>query len=121
MPLAPVDFDPHPLETPISQLQTELAASQTAALRRRERKMEKRKKDGHSVTLLSKPPEDPLSSLKIQQELKRQVRENIVLQRMIGSYVGKRHAMNLPVRGQTSQSNAKTAKKLNHVTIQQQY
>ncbi|KAI6132138.1 hypothetical protein EDD16DRAFT_1882017 [Pisolithus croceorrhizus] len=43
------------------------------------------------------------------------VRENIAHQRMIGSYVGKRHAMGLPVRGQNTQSNAKTAKKLNRV------
>ena len=34
---------------------------------------------------------------------------------MIGSYVGKRHAMKLPVRGQNTQSNAKTARKLNRV------
>ncbi|KXN92208.1 37S ribosomal protein SWS2, mitochondrial [Leucoagaricus sp. SymC.cos] len=45
----------------------------------------------------------------------REIRENIAHQRMIGSYVGKRHAMHLPVRGQNTQTNAKTAKKLNQL------
>jgi small subunit ribosomal protein S13 len=43
------------------------------------------------------------------------MRENIAHQRMIGSYVGRRHAMGLPVRGQNTQTNAKTARKLNRV------
>ena len=60
-------------------------------------------------------PPDPLKSLKIESEAKRVVRENIAHLRMIGSYVGKRHAMGLPVRGQNTQSNAKTARKLNRV------
>ncbi|TFY52157.1 hypothetical protein EVG20_g10680 [Dentipellis fragilis] len=58
---------------------------------------------------------DPLRNLKIEADLKREMRENIAHQRMIGSYVGKRHAMGLPVRGQNTQTNAKTAKKLNRV------
>jgi small subunit ribosomal protein S13 len=58
---------------------------------------------------------DPLRNLKIETELKREVRENIAHQRMIGSYVGRRHAMGLPVRGQNTQTNAKTAKKLNRI------
>jgi len=58
---------------------------------------------------------DPLKGLKIESELRRMIRENIAHQRMIGSYVGKRHAMHLPVRGQNTQSNAKTAKKLNQL------
>jgi small subunit ribosomal protein S13 len=58
---------------------------------------------------------DPLANLKIESDLKRLVRENIANQRMIGSYVGKRHAMHLPVRGQNTQTNAKTAKKLNRI------
>lgn len=62
-----------------------------------------------------KPATDPLSTLTIESELKREVRENIAHQRTIGSYVGKRHAMHLPVRGQNTQSNAKTAKKLNQL------
>ncbi|KAI0928698.1 hypothetical protein AcW1_005871 [Taiwanofungus camphoratus] len=58
---------------------------------------------------------DQLRNLKIESELRREVRENIAHQRMIGSYVGRRHAMGLPVRGQNTQNNALTAKKLNRV------
>lgn len=56
---------------------------------------------------------DPLRNLKIESELRNEIRENIGHHRMIGSYIGRRHAMNLPVRGQTTQNNARTAKKLN--------
>ena len=56
---------------------------------------------------------DPLRRLKIESELRNEIRENIGHQRMIGSYIGRRHAMNLPVRGQNTQNNARTAKKLN--------
>jgi len=64
----------------------------------------------------SKPnSKDPLLKLKIETELRREVRENIAHQRMIGSYVGRRHAMGMPVRGQNTQTNAKTARKLNRV------
>ncbi|KIM87217.1 hypothetical protein PILCRDRAFT_96008 [Piloderma croceum F 1598] len=58
---------------------------------------------------------DPLRGIKVESELRRQVRANIAHQRMIGSYVGKRHAMGLPVRGQNTQSNARTARRLNRV------
>ena len=58
---------------------------------------------------------DPLQNLKIESDLKREIRENIAHQRMIGSYVGRRHAMGLPVRGQNTRNNALTAKKLNRV------
>ncbi|KAF4614882.1 hypothetical protein D9613_002696 [Agrocybe pediades] len=58
---------------------------------------------------------DPLKNLKIESELRREIRENIAHQRMIGSYVGRRHAMHLPVRGQNTQNNAKTARKLNRL------
>jgi len=58
---------------------------------------------------------DPLRDLKIETELRKEIRENISHQRMIGSYVGRRHAMGLPVRGQNTQNNAKTAKKLNRI------
>ncbi|KAI0748071.1 mitochondrial 30S ribosomal protein S13 [Daedaleopsis nitida] len=58
---------------------------------------------------------DRLREIKIESDLRRQMRENIAHQRMIGSYVGRRHAMHLPVRGQNTQSNAKTARKLNRV------
>lgn len=58
---------------------------------------------------------DTLKDLKIETELRREVRENIAHHRMIGSYVGRRHVMGLPVRGQNTRTNAKTAKKLNKV------
>jgi len=58
---------------------------------------------------------DPLRKLKIETDLRREIRENIAHQRMIGSYIGRRHAMGLPVRGQNTQNNAKTAKKLNRI------
>ncbi|KAF8212011.1 hypothetical protein K438DRAFT_1915816 [Mycena galopus ATCC 62051] len=58
---------------------------------------------------------DLLKELKIEAELKQEIRENIAHQKMIGSYVGRRHAMALPVRGQNTQNNAKTARKLNRV------
>jgi small subunit ribosomal protein S13 len=61
------------------------------------------------------PYVEPLKNLKVELELRREIRENIAHQRMIGSYVGKRHAMHLPVRGQNTQSNAKTARKLNQL------
>lgn len=60
-------------------------------------------------------PVDRLREIKIESDLRRQMRENIAHQRMIGSYVGRRHAMHLPVRGQNTQSNARTARKLNRV------
>ena len=58
---------------------------------------------------------DRLKNLKIEAELRREMRENIAHQRMIGSYVGRRHAMALPVRGQRTQTNAKNARKFNKV------
>ncbi|OZJ02421.1 hypothetical protein BZG36_04769 [Bifiguratus adelaidae] len=54
-----------------------------------------------------------LSTKTIESDLKREIRANITRLRTIGSYVGRRHAMSLPVRGQNTQNNAKTAKKLN--------
>jgi len=58
---------------------------------------------------------DPLQNLRIESDLRREIRENIAHQRMIGSYVGRRHAMGLPVRGQSTRHNSKTARKLNRV------
>jgi small subunit ribosomal protein S13 len=58
---------------------------------------------------------DPLRWLQVEADLKREKCENIGNQRMIGSYVGKRHAMGLPVRGQNTQTNVRTARKLNRV------
>ncbi|KAF8586524.1 S13-like H2TH domain-containing protein [Ramaria rubella] len=56
-----------------------------------------------------------LKELKIETELRREVRENIAHHRLIGSYVGRRHAMSLPVRGQRTKTNAKIARKLNRI------
>ncbi|KAF9218136.1 S13-like H2TH domain-containing protein [Gyrodon lividus] len=91
MPLASSGYKPPPASTPIETLRNQVL------------------KDSFP----GRP--DSLKSLKIEAEARRVVRENIAHQRMIGSYVGKRHAMGLPVRGQNTQSNAKTAKKLNRV------
>lgn len=49
----------------------------------------------------------------IESDLRKQIRANIVHHRAIGSYVGRRHAMGLPVRGQKTRSNAMTARRLN--------
>ncbi|PSR75396.1 hypothetical protein PHLCEN_2v9154 [Hermanssonia centrifuga] len=62
-----------------------------------------------------KKDKDPLRMVKIETDLRREIRENIAHQRMIGSYVGRRHAMHLPVRGQNTQSNARTARRLNRI------
>jgi len=56
---------------------------------------------------------DHLSELKIESELRREMLDNIAHHRAVGTYVGKRHAMALPVRGQLTRNNAKTARKLN--------
>lgn len=45
-----------------------------------------------------------LSSMKIENDLRRQVYGNIKRLRDMGTYVGKRHAMGLPVRGQRTRS-----------------
>ncbi|KAJ7632822.1 hypothetical protein FB45DRAFT_913600 [Roridomyces roridus] len=58
---------------------------------------------------------DGLKDLQIEAALRTAIRENIAHQKMIGSYVGRRHAMGLPVRGQNTQNNAKTARKLNRL------
>lgn len=76
---------------------------------------EETKPGTRGVKALETKSKDPLTELRIESELRREIRENIAHQRMIGSYVGRRHAMHLPVRGQNTQSNAKTAKKLNHL------
>ncbi|GJJ74575.1 small subunit ribosomal protein S13 [Entomortierella parvispora] len=66
---------------------------------------------------LSEPQVNQLSSLlsdmKIESDLRKEIRANIMHHRSIGSYVGRRHAMGLPVRGQNTRNNAKTARRLN--------
>ncbi|KAI9501380.1 hypothetical protein GGI25_004938 [Coemansia spiralis] len=54
-----------------------------------------------------------LSEMTIENDLKRQIAANVQHLRQIGTYVGKRHAMGLPVHGQRTRNNCKTAKKLN--------
>ena len=54
-----------------------------------------------------------LTAYTIETEARNQMRANIALKRTIGSFAGRRHAMGLPVRGQGTRNNAKTAKKLN--------
>src|SRR5579859_1779501 len=56
-----------------------------------------------------------VGELKLENDLVRQVRDNIARLRRIGSYRGKRHAAGLPVRGQGTRNNAQTARKLNRV------
>ena len=45
-----------------------------------------------------------LSELKIESDLKREVKDNIKRLKDINSYRGRRHAMGLPVRGQRTRS-----------------
>ncbi|KAI8322700.1 ribosomal protein S13 [Martensiomyces pterosporus] len=54
-----------------------------------------------------------LSDMTLENDLERQVKANVQHLRQIGTYVGKRHAMGLPVHGQRTRNNTKTAKKLN--------
>lgn len=56
-----------------------------------------------------------LSDMTIESQLKSQVNANIGLKKEIGSYAGYRHAMGLPVRGQRTKNNARTAKVLNRL------
>src|ERR1700722_18396481 len=100
LPLASPSFVPPPPDTPISGLQQPKIPSKTAK---------------NAIKARNRWNADPLSNLKIESELRREIRENIMHQRMIGSYVGLRHAMGLPVRGQNPETNARTAKRLNKV------
>ncbi|CAG8778915.1 4396_t:CDS:2, partial [Racocetra fulgida] len=54
-----------------------------------------------------------LSNMKIETDLKREVINNIMHHRSIGTYKGKRHVMGYPVRGQRTKTNARTARRLN--------
>ncbi|KKY29040.1 putative 40s ribosomal protein s13 [Phaeomoniella chlamydospora] len=56
-----------------------------------------------------------LSNMTIENNLRRQILDDIKRLRDIGTYRGRRHAMNLPVRGQNTRSQIKTATKLNRV------
>ncbi|PNS21510.1 37S ribosomal protein subunit sws2, mitochondrial [Sphaceloma murrayae] len=56
-----------------------------------------------------------LSGMTIDNDLRRQMVGNIKRLRDMGSYRGKRHAMNLPVRGQNTRGQIKTAKLFNKI------
>ncbi len=56
------------------------------------------------------------ASYKVEGDLRKEVQENIKRLKQIGSYRGKRHLANLPVRGQRTRSNART-KRGKRVTI----
>jgi small subunit ribosomal protein S13 len=56
-----------------------------------------------------------LDSMKIENNLRRQVLQDIQRLRDTGTYRGRRHAMSLPVRGQNTRSQIKTATKMNRV------
>lgn len=58
---------------------------------------------------------DPLDTLLIETDLRRQRQGDVLHLRDVGTYRGRRHAMHLPVRGQRTRDNARTAKKLNRV------
>jgi small subunit ribosomal protein S13 len=103
VPLAEPNFKPLPASTPVAKVQEAFNA------------LLKPVGPPSRVRYSPRGGADQLRNLKIETDLRREVRENIAHQRMIGSYVGKRHAMGLPVRGQNTQKNAKTAKKLNRV------
>ncbi|KAJ7581166.1 hypothetical protein C8J56DRAFT_1168709 [Mycena floridula] len=118
MPLAPPGFTPDLAQRSLLALQNEFKASQQAAQRQRETKIEAMKADPRltwKYKHLLRPVDerDPLHNLKTETVLRREIRENIGHQKMIGSYVGRRHTLGLPVRGQTTQNNAKTARKHN--------
>ncbi|EMC91220.1 hypothetical protein BAUCODRAFT_39375 [Baudoinia panamericana UAMH 10762] len=57
-----------------------------------------------------------LSTMTIENDLRRQVVDNIKRLRDMGTYRGRRHAMSLPVRGQNTRSTQiLTARKLNRI------
>ncbi|KIV78485.1 30S ribosomal protein S13 [Exophiala sideris] len=56
-----------------------------------------------------------LDSMKLENHLRRQIQQDIQRLRDTGTYRGRRHAMNLPVRGQNTRSQIKNARKLNKV------
>ncbi len=53
---------------------------------------------------------DAIEGYKIEGDLRREVQADIRRKIEIGSYQGRRHRMNLPVRGQRTKTNARTRK-----------
>jgi small subunit ribosomal protein S13 len=60
-----------------------------------------------------------LSQMKIENEAKRQLQENIKRLKDMGTYRGRRHAMGLPVRGQRTRTQTETSRKLNRLERRQ--
>ncbi|KAF2671488.1 ribosomal protein S13 [Microthyrium microscopicum] len=56
-----------------------------------------------------------LMGMKIENDKRGEVRDNIKRLRDISSYRGRRHAMGLPVRGQNTKSQIQTARRLNKI------
>jgi small subunit ribosomal protein S13 len=56
-----------------------------------------------------------LSTMTIENDARKIVRDNISRLRDMGTYRGRRHAMNLPVRGQRTRNQIATARKLNKI------
>lgn len=56
------------------------------------------------------------AGFKVEGDLRQEIKDNIARLKRIGSYRGKRHAANLPVRGQRTRTNART-KRGKRVTI----
>ncbi|KAF2280885.1 30S ribosomal protein S13 [Westerdykella ornata] len=56
-----------------------------------------------------------LTSMKIENDLRREVQDNIRRLKDMGTYRGRRHAMGLPVRGQNTRTQINTARKLNRI------
>ena len=56
-----------------------------------------------------------LGGMKIENELRRKVLEDIKRLKDCGCYRGRRHMMKLPVRGQGTRNNMKTAGRLNMI------
>ena len=54
-----------------------------------------------------------LSNMKIENDLRREVQDNIIRLKEMGAYRGRRHAMGLPVRGQRTRTQIATARRLN--------
>ncbi|KAG9206359.1 hypothetical protein G6514_005086 [Epicoccum nigrum] len=56
-----------------------------------------------------------LSTMKIENDARREVQDNIRRLKDMGTYRGRRHAMGLPVRGQRTRNQINTARKLNKI------
>ncbi|PBP21220.1 40S ribosomal protein s13 [Diplocarpon rosae] len=56
-----------------------------------------------------------LTEMKIENDLRREMRTNINRLREMGTHRGRRHAMGYPVRGQRTRSQILTARKLNRL------